>query len=189
MFPQKKINQTFIALIPKIQNPISPKDFRPISLCNVIFKIITKTLANRIKPCLPSLIHETQSAFVPGRQILDNGLLALENFHFMKNKKSGSKGFYALKLDMSKAYDRVESLFLEKIMEKMCFPPRLIKAVFGIEFSSSKNGFKLKHKFKNVWILLSKQSFGKTKLLNSHLREVSFLCVFLTYKKYNVIFK
>ena len=93
---------------------------------------------------LPALIHETQSAFVPGRQILDNGLLALEIFHFLKNKKSGSIGHYTLKLDMSKAYDRVEWTFPRKIMEKMHFSPHIIDVIMScvsyVSYSILTNG-------------------------------------------------
>ena len=64
----EQFNQTFIALIPKIQDLTTPKDFRRISLCNAIFKIVTKTIANRLKVVLPFLIHETQSSFVPSKQ-------------------------------------------------------------------------------------------------------------------------
>lgn len=106
------MNKTFIVLIPKCKNPSSPKDFRPISLFNMIMKIVTKTIANRLKALLPAVIDEEQSAFVKGRLITDNTLIAMECFHWMKKKKKGKKGVMALKLDMSKAYDRIEWSFV-----------------------------------------------------------------------------
>ncbi|WJX74258.1 hypothetical protein P8452_57931 [Trifolium repens] len=88
-------------------NPSSPKQFRPISLCNVTLKIVTKTIANRIKCILPDVVDEEQSAFVKGRLITDNALIAMECFHWLKKKVKGKKGTMALKLDMAKAYDRM----------------------------------------------------------------------------------
>lgn len=72
----KSLNSTFIELIPKMEGANSPEKFRPIALCNVIYKIISKVIANRLKPILPNLISEEQSGYVEGRQILDNILLA-----------------------------------------------------------------------------------------------------------------
>lgn len=106
------INSTFITLIPKKNNPMSPHEFRPISLCNVIVKVVTKDISNRMKVLLPDIISEGQSAFVKGRLIKDNALIAMECFHWIKNKRKGKKGTMALKLDMSKAYDRIEWEFV-----------------------------------------------------------------------------
>ena len=74
-FP-KSLNDTFLVLIPKVENPQSVTQLRPISLCNFSYKAITKSIANRIKPVLSKLIAHTQSSFVPGRQILDNIIIA-----------------------------------------------------------------------------------------------------------------
>ena len=112
------INHTNITLIPKVKSPENITEFRPISLCNVVYKLVSKVLANRLKMVLPTVVSENQSAFQAGRVITDNVLMAFETLHYMKNHQSGKSGFMALKLDMSKAYDRVEWLYLEKIMRK-----------------------------------------------------------------------
>ena len=104
------LNQTNIALIPKTNSPTKMNEFQPISLCNVSYKIISKVLANRLKPILSTIISENQSAFVPGRLITDNVLVAFEIMYYLK-KKEGKENYMAVKLDMSKAYDRVEWCF------------------------------------------------------------------------------
>ncbi|KAL5789913.1 hypothetical protein ACOSQ2_004801 [Xanthoceras sorbifolium] len=118
----EEFNTTNVFLIPKVKNPERMTDFRPISLCSVIYKTVSKVMANRLKEILPFIISSEQSAFVPGRLIFDNIMVAFELLHSIKKQKKGKKGYAAIKLDMSKAYDRVEWGFLEFIMEKLGFP-------------------------------------------------------------------
>ena len=87
-------------------------DLRLISLCNALFKIITKAIENRLKTTLPVIISEDQIVFVLGRLITDNIMIAFEINHFLKRKTKGKDGVAALKIDMSKAYDKVEWSFL-----------------------------------------------------------------------------
>lgn len=107
------LNRTQIVLIPKVPKPTKVSQFRPISLCTTIYKVIAKVLANRLRQFLPTIISENQSAFVGGRQITDNVLIAHELTHYIRHKRTGTKGVAAFKLDMAKAYDRMDWRYLE----------------------------------------------------------------------------
>ena len=77
-------------------------EFRPISLGNVVSQIISKVLANRLKPILPNVISDSQSAFMPSRIITDNTIVAFEMLHCMRNRTKGKKGPMVVKLDINR---------------------------------------------------------------------------------------
>ena len=115
----RKMNFTHIVLIPKKNDPQNITEFRPISLGNVVSYIVSKVLANRVKSILPNIISDAQSAFIPDRLITDNTTVAYEMLHRMRNRRRGKIGHMAIKLDISKSYDRVEWSFVQRIMLKM----------------------------------------------------------------------
>lgn len=137
------INNTTIVLIPKCKNAQDIKQYRPISLCNVLYKICSKVLANSLRCFLDEIISEEQSAFVPGRLITDNVLVAYECTHYLKRKK-GKSGACVVKLDMAKAYDRVEWGYLEGVMIKLgfheSFVSLIMRCVTSVSFSIRING-------------------------------------------------
>ncbi|XP_050249301.1 uncharacterized protein LOC126696657 [Quercus robur] len=140
----RSINHTFITLIPKVHNLKRVSDFHPVSFCTVIYKIISKAIANCLKPMLNSIISEIHSAFIADRLITNNILIDFESLHHMKNSYSGKKGFMAMKLDMSKAYDRVEWVFLEKILLKTGFSDTwvalIMECITTVSYSILVNG-------------------------------------------------
>ncbi|BFG22932.1 hypothetical protein CerSpe_092060 [Prunus speciosa] len=104
----RDLSKTHIALIPKVAAPECTANFRPISLCNNSYKILSKIMANRLKVILPNLIYEHHTTFVYDCQIQDNILIAHEVFHYLKLKKKGRNHEAALKVYMNKVYDRVD---------------------------------------------------------------------------------
>lgn len=104
----ERLNETEIILLTKLKDDQLVEEFRPISLCNVTMKIITKVLANRLKVCLHEVISESQSAFVKGRRISDNIFVAHKVTHYLRHMQNRQAGFLSIKVDMNKAFDRVE---------------------------------------------------------------------------------
>lgn len=123
----KEINNTFLEIIPKKELTSKLEDFRPISLCNTTYKILSKVLANRVKKLLPAIISEEQTGFVPGRTILDGVIIAQEAIHSLQtNKEEGM----CIKLDIKKAFDKVDWRFLCKTIEAFGFNRQFINWIF-----------------------------------------------------------
>lgn len=142
----EEINDTYITLVPKSKSASSVKEFRPISLCNVIYKIVYKVMAMRLCLVIDSAVGKQQSTFLQGRQVLDNVIIAHEILHTLKQKRQGCHGSMVLKLDMSKVFDRVEWGFLRDLMLKMNFPTTftnlIIKCLSIVSFLVLVNGEK-----------------------------------------------
>ncbi|GJU49824.1 hypothetical protein Tco_1219379, partial [Tanacetum coccineum] len=138
----KELNHTVIALIPKTKNPTRVTDYRPISCCNVLFKCISKIIANRIKESLKVLISPNQSAFVPGRSIADNVLLTQELMHNYHLDRGVPR--CAFKVDIQKAYDTVDWDFLKQVLLCFGFHVKMVdwimECVSTTSFSISING-------------------------------------------------
>ncbi|KAA3474807.1 reverse transcriptase [Gossypium australe] len=129
-------NRTDIVLIPKVQKPTKLVNFSPISLCTVIYKVEAKAIANRLQNVIDKCIDRVQN----------NVLLAYEILHTIRQKRTGKKGVMAVKLDMSKAYDRVEWGFIEEVMAKMGFACEWVelirRCVTTVSYTVNINGMK-----------------------------------------------
>ncbi|GKE03761.1 RNA-directed DNA polymerase, eukaryota, reverse transcriptase zinc-binding domain protein, partial [Tanacetum coccineum] len=142
-----EVNATLITLVPKSNTPQRVSDYRPIACCNVLYKIISKILTNRIKNALCKIVNPSQSAFIPGRQITDNILLAQELLKGY-NRKNGARRV-ALKIDIQKAYDTVNWDFLEECLHMFQFPNKMIEwimvcirsAAFTISINNERFGY------------------------------------------------
>ncbi|XP_073051343.1 uncharacterized protein [Primulina eburnea] len=138
---------TTITLIPKVMGAQAWSDFCPISLCNVTNKIISKLLYSRLKVVAERLVSWNQSGFVPGRVISDNILLAQELTHSLSLPTRG--GNVILKLDMAKAYDRVQWSFLLDVLRHYGFSEQVVSMIsacishchFSVNINGSLTGF------------------------------------------------
>lgn len=124
-FLPKGVNSTILALVPKKMDSLEMKDYKPIVCCNVMYKVVSKILANRLKKLLPSIITENQTAFIKGRLLMENVLLASElvkDYH-----KETVTPIGVMKIDISKAFDSVQWSFVLNCLEVLGVPERFIK--------------------------------------------------------------
>ena len=119
-----------MSLIPKVQNPKSVKEYRPIVCCTVVYKIISKVLTNRLHGAIQSVICDNQAGFILGRKISDNILLAHELVKAYTRKHISPRCM--LKVDLQKAYDSVEWAFLEQVMYGLGFPEMFVQWVMNV---------------------------------------------------------
>ncbi|CAL1413727.1 unnamed protein product [Linum trigynum] len=137
-------NDTHIVMVPKVDNPERINQFRPISCCNFIYKIISKIKATRLKKWTPDLVSELQMAFTGGRLIQDNIIIVHEALHHFKNHKLDRRRDMMLKLDMKKAYDMVDWECLETLLMKYGFDNKWCKwvsaCIRSVRFSILFNG-------------------------------------------------
>ncbi|KAJ0427872.1 putative RNA-directed DNA polymerase [Helianthus annuus] len=122
-------SSSFICLVPKISDPVSLGNFRPINLVGVISKVVSKVLANRLRMVLEEVISDSQSAFIEGKFILDGPLIVNEVLSWLKKEKMKA---FILKIDFEKAYDNVNWNFVISVLNQMGFPPRWNCWVLGI---------------------------------------------------------
>mgnify|MGYP003766375919 CR=1 FL=1 len=101
------LNRTLISLIPKIKGPESLSNYQPISLCNTVYKLVTKIIVGRLRPHLDKLISPLQTAFISGWKGTDNAIIIQELIHSISNSK-GTEGFMAIKIDLEMANDKLE---------------------------------------------------------------------------------
>lgn len=131
MFP--RMNATFIALIPKVEKPCRPDKYRPIALFNIIYKIVSKIIASRIKLLLPLIISPEQSGYVEGRQITNGIILTHEIIHSLKiSKKPGM----LLKLVLPKAFDSLSWKYIEKTLIEFGFDASRVRWIMSLISSS-----------------------------------------------------
>lgn len=130
------LNQTLITLIPKCNSPESINNYRPIGLCNTIYKIITKLIMARLHWVLNQLVSPLQTAFVPNRKGVDNAIIVQELVHTM-SRKQGSEGLMSIKIDLEKAYDWFEWSFIRDTFLLYKFPNHLVSLIMSCVSSST----------------------------------------------------
>ncbi|XP_062103730.1 uncharacterized protein LOC133814836 [Humulus lupulus] len=126
------LNDTLLVLILKVDQPTNAADFRPIACCTTIYKCISKMLCGRLSTVLPSLINQSQGAFIKHRSLAYNVLIFQDLIKGYNRKNSSPR--CAMKIDLSKAYDSIDWDFLENLLNALCFPSRFIRWIMHFRF-------------------------------------------------------
>ena len=129
------LNKTLITLIPKCSNLETLGNYHPISLCNSIYKVVTKIIVARLRSLLAGLVSPLQTAFVPSKEGVDNAIIMQELVHSMSRKK-GRVGVMEIKIDLEKAYDWMEWSFIRDTLNLFRFPRHLITLIMSCVSSS-----------------------------------------------------
>lgn len=145
---KENIAHSSLVLIPKVPTPTTVTQFIPISVCNFLYKVISKLLAKKMQPFMNSIISHAQTAFIPGREISENIILLREIIHSFEKKNSNSYSF-AFKADLAKAFDSVRWEFLFYLLPLYGFPQKFCKwieacvksAKFTIQLNGQGDGF------------------------------------------------
>lgn len=124
------MNHAVLCLLPKQHPPEDISQFRPICLSNVLIKVISKVLANRVKRVIGDLAGKWQSSFIPNRQATDNIVIAQEVVHSMR-RGTGRKRGMVVKIDLEKAYDRIDWTFLESVLRTVGFEEGIVSIILG----------------------------------------------------------
>ncbi|KAL0005393.1 hypothetical protein SO802_012954 [Lithocarpus litseifolius] len=132
----KYLNRTNIVLIPKIAGPETLGNYLPISLCNIVYKIVSKMIVARLRPLLDKLVSPLQSTFVPGRRSVDNAMVVQELIHSIGNNK-GKVGYMTIKMDLEKAYDKLEWSFIRDVLVNANLPHNLVTLIMSCVSSMS----------------------------------------------------
>ncbi|XP_075087887.1 uncharacterized protein LOC107829334 [Nicotiana tabacum] len=125
----KAINCTTLTLVPKVPNPDTVKDYGPIASCTVLYKITAKVITSRLQKVMAYIILEARAGFIPGRKIADNIILAHELIKSYGRKHISLRCM--IKVDLQKAYDSLEWIYLEQVMEGLRFLEKFIKWVMN----------------------------------------------------------
>lgn len=137
------MNESLICLIPKQEHPDTIAQIRPIRLSNVVIKIISKVIANWLKPLMKELVGMEQSSFIPSRHTTDHIVVAQEVIHSFRHKK-GKRGSMVAKIALEKAYDSVDLGFLEEVIGKVGFERSFINVILNciksLDYQSSGMG-------------------------------------------------